>query len=192
MDLASLRGNFECRVDDTRITSNKKLIKFLRCNGYKVLTDTKELLCITWDEIDEDELFDEEKEKLEKGESLTPEGEEPPGITITRISQNPQDWQKWWSENKSRFSPEVRYRSGKPYSPLCLLENLQSEKNPRKIRQLAYEELVIRYNVDISFETDMFVARQKQALAKYAEWIQANGSQFQSGNWYFAGQMLNA
>jgi len=44
------------------------------------------------------------------------------------------------------------------------------------VRQLAYEELVIRYGIDFPFETDMFVAQQKQALEKYTEWIKANAS----------------
>ena len=143
------------------------------------------------EEIDEDELFEEELEKLKRGESLYPPGEEP-GTTITRISQKPEDWQKWWAENKSHFNPAIRYRNGKPYSPACLLENLESEKSPRIVRQMAYEELVIRYGIDFPFETDMLVSQQKQAIAKYAEWIKTNGSRFQEGEWYFAGQLIHS
>ena len=143
------------------------------------------------EEIDEDELFEEELEKLKRGESLYPPGEEP-GSTITRISQKPEDWQKWWAENKSRFNPEIRYRNGKPYSPACLLENLESEKSPHKVRQLAYEELVIRYGIDFPFETDMLVSQQKHTVAKYAEWIKTNGRRFRDGEWYFAGQLIHS
>jgi uncharacterized protein (TIGR02270 family) len=143
------------------------------------------------EEIDEDELFEEELEKLKRGESLYPQGEEP-GTTITRISQKPEDWQKWWAENKSRFNPGIRYRNGKPYSPPCLLENLQSEKSPHIVRQMAYEELVIRYGIDFPFETDMLVSQQKQAIEKYAEWIKTNGSHFREGEWYFAGQLIHS
>jgi len=138
------------------------------------------------EEIDEDELFEEELEKLKRGESLYPPGEEP-GTTITRISQKPEDWQKWWAENKSHFNPAIRYRNGKPYSPACLLENLQSEKSLRIVRQMAYEEFVIRYGIDFPFETDMLVSQQKQAIAKYSEWIKANNSRFREGEWYFSG-----
>jgi len=141
--------------------------------------------------IDEDELFEEELEKLKRGEPLYPPGQEP-GTIINRLSQRPEDWQKWWTANKSRFDPKIRYRNGKPYSPACLLENLESEKSPRQVRQLAYEELVIRYGADFLFETDMFVAQQKQALAKYEEWIKANASHFREGKWYFAGQLMNS
>jgi len=143
------------------------------------------------EEIDEDELFEEELEKLKRGESLYPPGEEP-GTTITRLSQKLEDWQNWWVENKSHFIPGISYRNGKPYSPACLLENLESEKSPRIVRQMAYEELVIRYGIDFPFETDMLVSQQKQAIAKYAEWIKANGGHFQEGNWYFAGKLMTS
>jgi uncharacterized protein (TIGR02270 family) len=123
------------------------------------------------EKIDEDELFEEEVEKLKRGEPLYPPGKEP-GITITRLSQKPEEWTKWWSENKSRFRPNVRYRNGKPYSPACLLENLESEKSRRIVRDLAYEELVIRYGLEYPFETDMTVVQQRAALSKYATWIQ--------------------
>jgi uncharacterized protein (TIGR02270 family) len=143
------------------------------------------------EEIDEDELFEEELEKLKRGESLYPPGEEP-GTTITRISQKPEDWQKWWAENKSHFNPGIRYRNGKPYSPACLLENLQSEKSSRLVRQMAYEEFVIRYGIDFPFETDMLVSQQKQAIAKYADWIKTNSRRFREGEWYFAGKLMTS
>ncbi len=143
------------------------------------------------DEIDEDELFEEELKKFKEGQVPTRLDGEPFGTTITRISQKPEDWQKWWAENKSRFNPGIRYRNGKPYSPACLLENLQSEKSPRIVRQMAYEELVIRYGIDFPFETDMLVSQQKQAIAKYSEWIKTNGSRFREGEWYFAGQLIH-
>jgi hypothetical protein len=49
---------------------------------------------------------------------------------------------------------------------------------------------VIRYGVDFPFEVDMFVVQQKRAIAEYTEWIQTNGSRFQAGAWYFAGQLM--
>lgn len=140
--------------------------------------------------IDEDELFEEELEAFKKGKVPTRPDGTPFGTTIKRLSQKPEDWQKWWTENKKRFILNVRYRTGKPYSPASLLENLESEKSPNKVRKLACEELVIRYGIDFPFETDMLVVEQKKAIAKYAEWIKANEARFQPGKWYFAGQLL--
>jgi hypothetical protein len=143
------------------------------------------------EEVDEDELFEEEREKFKQGQVPTRPDGKPFGTTITRLSQKPEEWRNWWSKNRSRFTPNIRYRNGKPYSPACLLENLESEKSPRKIRQLAYEELVIRYGIDFPFETDMFVVQQKKAIANYAEWIKTNGKRFRDGEWYFAGQLMS-
>jgi hypothetical protein len=142
------------------------------------------------DEIDEDELFEEERERFKQGQLPTRPDGQPFGTTITRLSQNPADWQRWWTDNGRRFDLRIRYRNGKPFSPACLLETLESERSRHKARQLAYEELVIRYGVDFPFETELFVTQQQQALAKYAEWIKANSSRFREGEWYFAGQLM--
>ena len=140
--------------------------------------------------IDEDELFEDEIEKLKNGESLYAPGEEP-GEPITRLSQNPAVWKEWWAANKSRFKSDIRYRSGYSFSPACLSRNLESDQSPRVVRQLAYEELVIRYNIDFPFETDMSVGRQKAAMAEFQEWITVNGKRFQEGKWYFAGKVIS-
>ncbi len=136
--------------------------------------------------LDEDELFEEEREKLKKGESLPPLG-----YSINRAAQNPETWSAWWEENKPRFNPGVRYRNGKPCSPAGLLENLLSPKNPRQLRQLAYEEMVIRYGIDFPFEAGMPVKKQKQVLGKYMEWMNSQDNRFQAGKWYFGGRLIS-
>lgn len=142
------------------------------------------------EEIDEDELFEEELEKLKKGEALYSPGEEP-GSTLNRLSQNPDSWQNWWQQNSSRFNKGVRYRNGKPCSPACLLENMQSERSPRIIRQYACEEFVIRYGVDFPFETEMSVRQQKKVLDKYKNWIENNNHHYQPGKYYFASHQIS-
>lgn len=142
------------------------------------------------EEIDEDELFEEEREKFKEGEAPTHADGRPFGTTVTRISQDPEQWLNWCRDNKSQFNPKQRYRNGRPYSLTGLLENLQSEASPHRVRRLAYEELVIRYGLDLPFEADMPLAPQKQALAKIAQWVQANAAQFEDGAWYFAGRPM--
>jgi uncharacterized protein (TIGR02270 family) len=142
------------------------------------------------EKIDKDELFDEELEKLERGESLYPDGEPPPGLTIKRISQNGAEWRKWWKENAGGFASRSCYRNGKPYDPKCLIDNMESEILPRRLRQTAYEELVIRYGIDYPFETDMTVARQRRAISRYQAWYESEGKRFGPGKWYFAGRII--
>lgn len=141
------------------------------------------------EEIDEDELFEAELEKVKNGEPLYPPGEEP-GTTMTILSQHSSVWRDWWEKNKKRFQPGVRYRNGRPCSPSCLIENLASEKGPRLVRQLAYEELVIRYDIDYPLETDMLVADQKRTIQRYGEWEQANARRFHDGKWYFNRRLM--
>lgn len=141
------------------------------------------------DPIDEDELFDEEIEKLNRGEPLFVPGEEP-GTTLVQLTRDPQKWVFWWQQNRSRFEPGVRYRNGKPYHPSCLLDNLRSEKSPVLVRQIAYEELVVRYGMDIPFETDMTVRDQLRALEQIETEIAFQADRFQAGKWYFAGREI--
>jgi uncharacterized protein (TIGR02270 family) len=114
----------------------------------------------------------------------------PFGTNIIRLSQKVEDWAGWWVDNEPVFDPRLRYRYGKPYSPLVLLEGLQCEKTPHRFRQLAYEELVIRYGMSIPFEADMFVSDQVKALQQIDEWIQANNGRFREGAWYFQGNLM--
>jgi hypothetical protein len=140
--------------------------------------------------MDEDELFEDEKEGVKKGQPvLRPDGK-PYGENVVRLSQKLTDWQDWWSTNKARFQVGLRYRNGKPLSPSCLVDNLEFEKTPRKVRQLAYEELVVRYGADIPFETDMPIQRQREVIAKWRGWATVNEEHFKSGEWYLGGQLF--
>jgi hypothetical protein len=140
--------------------------------------------------MDEDELFEDEREQVRKDQLvLRPDGK-PYGENVVRLSQKPVGWQQWWNNNKQRFKAGLRYRSGILFSPGALVENMAFEKTPRKIRQLAYEELVIRYGVDIPFETDMPVRQQQDAIAKWKSWVTTNEGRFKPGEWYLGGQLL--
>lgn len=115
-----------------------------------------------------------------------------PGITVSRLSQKIEDWQTWWSDNLGRFSSRIRYRLGRPYSPAILLDMLEAPATSHQLRRLVGNELAIRYGTDAAFETDMFVAPQRQALADLRHWVQANASRFKEGGWYLHGQALTS
>ncbi len=142
------------------------------------------------DEVDEDELFEEELEKYKQGQVPTRLDGEPFGSAITRISQKTEEWEQWWEANRSYFRPGVRYRNGKPYSPACLLDTIKSEHSRYWLRELAYEELVIRYDIDFPFEADMLVSQQKRIIRQYEEWIEKREGYFQNGQWCFKGKVL--
>lgn len=141
------------------------------------------------DAIDEDDLFDEEIEKLRTGEPLYPPGEAP-GKKLVRLSQNTGEWLSWWQTNRSRFEAGTRYRNGWAYSPQCLLDNLQDQRSPLLVRQVAYEELVVRYGIDVRFETDMLVKDQEKAIAQIAVRVETGKSEWEDGKWYFGGHAV--
>ena len=143
------------------------------------------------EEVDEDELFEEELDTYRKeGKAPTKPDGQPFGENIRRLTQNPNDWISWLHENKTRFNANIRYRLGKPYSPACLFETLLSETSPYSARQLAIEELKIRYGADFPIEADMTVVMQEKILPQVAQWVQLNEARFQPGAWYFAGRLM--
>jgi hypothetical protein len=52
------------------------------------------------------------------------------------------------------------------------------------IDALAYEELAIRYNEDIPFETEMTVKQQVYALNRLSQWAENKTDTFKVGKWY--------
>lgn len=143
------------------------------------------------DEIDEDELLEEElKVYKEEGKiPLKPDGQ-PFGENVRRLSQNPHAWKEWFFENKAMFKPNYRFRNGKLYSPNSLLETLESEHTPNKIRQFIIEEFKIRYNADFHIETDMPVKAQEIVLCQIQDWVKQNENKFEAGCWYYSGSKM--
>ncbi len=125
------------------------------------------------DPIDESSLFTYQKEKLKRGEPLYPPGEEP-GETVNRLSQNPENWKIWWIQNQIRFNNRERYRNGRLFSPSGILKTMESPQSPGTLRQLAYEDLVIRYGKDVCFDISFPVKDQIMAINAYTTWANAH------------------
>lgn len=113
--------------------------------------------------VDEDILFDEERERLKEGLPLNESGETP-GTKVRKLSENSDLWQKWWNENHKRFDSKIAYRNGKPFTPASVLETVMGEKTPHQVRKLAIEEFVIKSGKDLRIEVDTFISVQKKAL----------------------------
>jgi uncharacterized protein (TIGR02270 family) len=139
------------------------------------------------DEVNDDELFEPEREQLKQGKPLDRADGRPFGSNVTRLSQSPETWTKWWQANQDRFTPGRRYRSGGPISPTRIIETLVDESTPHPIRQYCGEELAIRYQQDFGFETDMPVQRQIPRLANAASASLSGAMRFEEGAWYFGG-----
>jgi uncharacterized protein (TIGR02270 family) len=139
------------------------------------------------DEVDEDELFESEREQLRRGKPLDRGDGRPFGTNVTRLSQKPDDWNRWWRANSGRFTPGVRYRNGATMSPQGLIEMLAAERTPHDLRAYCAEEIVTNYGKDIGFETDMPAKRQMTLLSDFFGSAQSFSRQFREGEWYCAG-----
>jgi uncharacterized protein (TIGR02270 family) len=140
------------------------------------------------EEVNEDELFPDEREGLKHGQMpLRPDGK-PYGISVTRPLQKAEHWQQWWKQRESSMDPALRYRNGLAYSPDSLVEDLEQETTLHEARRLVCEELVIRYGCDIPLEADMYVSQQMETLRSVSKWAREHVSEFAGGRAYFAGR----
>jgi len=73
-------------------------------------------------------------------------------------------WCAFWEQNHAHFDPKTRWIFGKPASAAALVECLEAPTMPRRHRDLAYDELAIRFGATQAFETDFPVVEQKRAL----------------------------
>jgi len=139
--------------------------------------------------VEEDELFDDERQVYrETGEAPKHVDGRPFGVNVKRVSQSQHDWRHWLEEHKMQFDASQRYRLGKPFSLSTLVDTLVSPSFGRQVRSMAYEELVIRYGIDIPFETEMRVGQQKRQINAIARLCRSRESSFRPGQWYFAGR----
>lgn len=145
--------------------------------------------------IDEDLLFEHEREALEAGEApKRADGsvdesidESVHGEERSRLSVDAERWKRWLSENRSRFSAGLRYRLGEAITVDSLLRVLGHESTPHWVRVLTAQELRVRHGLKLPFDVHMPVVRQRQCLQK----LQAASSRIQGvepGQWYLAGQ----
>lgn len=139
------------------------------------------------DAVDPDELFDDERKRFDRGESVS---EDVDGKTVRRLTRDPDKWTVWWRENQTQFDGSKRYRRGRLYSPTVLIDTIADGGSSRACRELAYEELVIRYGADLAFESDLPANKQQAIVDRYREWATARAGQTLDGAWYFAGQLL--
>jgi uncharacterized protein (TIGR02270 family) len=107
----------------------------------------------------------------------------PFGHAVQRLTTDAAQWNAWLEANARRFDPSVRYRKGKPYSVTAVLHCLVDESTPGRLRQLAYEELVIRFGCPVPFEADWRVADQKSVLREIGRWAMTDGERFEIGSW---------
>lgn len=148
--------------------------------GADLTTDT-----FVEDVPDDDELFDDERERLANGEPLVPEDQPPRGTTITGPSTDPEAWQAWWADHAPRFAEAARIRLGRAAGPESQVASLEAPFVPHTLRRWIADELAVRYRMTLPFDPTWEVHRQRAALMAMGEW--ATAQRFVPGRWYVAG-----
>jgi HEAT repeat protein len=140
-------------------------------------------------EFDPDELSDEERESFERDGALPTRGGQPYGTWQRGPLRDRAGWRAWLEANQHRFERGLCWRMGRPYGPAALLECLRSETSPYAVRRASYEELVVRYGLDVPFEADLPVRTQRRFLDRLGEWVRERSPRFAVGRWYVGGQL---
>jgi uncharacterized protein (TIGR02270 family) len=136
--------------------------------------------------VDESELFEREREVwLETGEPPRRLDGRPFGSEVHRLSRDQAAWHQWLSGHAAEFDRDVRYRRGQPYSPRQLLDCLILPVAALEWRQLAYQELVIRYGCTAPFDAENYVVDQLARLRQIAGWVRDNEARFEASRGAF-------
>lgn len=120
------------------------------------------------EEVDPDELNEEERAQLARGEQPPNPNGQPAGEWRVGLSLDPQRWRAWWQEHAAQFPPG-RYRHGEVLCPTVLLEGIRSMSTANQLRRWNALELVIRHG--LSWQLNLYAPvatqrRQIQAMAK--------------------------
>jgi hypothetical protein len=135
------------------------------------------------DALDRDEHSDDEREALDRDGTVPAREGRPYGTFERRALRDKAAWHSWLSENRHRFDRQLRWRMGKPHGPEALLDTLASEYSPTAIRSATYDELTIRFGLNVPFEVDLPVLQQERFLRQIADWVSAKSGEFDLGSW---------
>jgi hypothetical protein len=140
-------------------------------------------------EFDVDELNDDERAAFEKDGTRPLKGREQYGNWERTPLLDKAAWRSWLEQNRHRFQRGLCWHMGQPSGPLALVQCLEAATTPNMIRSAIYDELVTRYRLDVAFEADLPVRRQKRCLARIRQWATQKSAAFVPGRWYFAGEL---
>lgn len=106
---------------------------------------------------------------------------EPAKDTLWLPSTDAQRWRSWWQEHGSDLSSARRWRRGKPFSPLVLVDELDTARCPPAERRHLQLELMIRSGRAVMLDPVDFVVQQEAALRLWRETV-TSGSH--AGSWH--------
>jgi hypothetical protein len=133
------------------------------------------------DRIEPDELSDDERAAYDRDGTVPTIGGRPYGNHERRPLVDRAGWRSWLNANKHRFNRQERWRMGRPHGPAAAFQGLRNATTPYAVRVATYEELVIRFGLDIPFEVDLPVSQQLRLLQNIGRWATEREDRFTGG-----------
>jgi hypothetical protein len=115
---------------------------------------------------------------------VPPDGSPPPTRRVATVIVDRSAWESWHARARQRLDPRVKHRSGVPFTPSMIVDELASTAPPAR-RVDAALELVVATGAGARFSTTDWVGRQTQKLAELGEHVRSLGSA--AGAWWYAG-----
>ncbi|WP_339720040.1 hypothetical protein [uncultured Paraglaciecola sp.] len=136
------------------------------------------------DSWDKEDLFEDEIEAFEKGVMPQRTDGRPFGEEVEKLTSSVEGWLKWWELNHGHYVSGKRYRLGLLISPVSLVSTLNADN---LIRELSYQELIIRYKASQFFSTQDCIQAQQKSMIVLNQWAQTVEEKYDEGEWYFSG-----
>ena len=130
-----------------------------------------------------DELQTRRPKRSKKDGTLPTRNGKPYGNWERRPLLDKPGWRAWLEKRKLSLYPAACLADGRPHGPAALVECLKSETSPYAVRGATYEELVVRFGLDVPFEVDLPVSQQLRFLDKIEDWAARQSGNFDEGRW---------
>ncbi len=101
---------------------------------------------------------------------LPPEADDAGGLpiptrTVEKVGADPAIWTEWLDAHARDFDPQMKLRGGVPFTPLHIVDELDSKVTPPDRRAEAALEITLLSGIASPFFPDDWVARQRTHLA---------------------------
>tara|TARA_R110002153_G_scaffold15822_7_gene56284 strand:- start:8221 stop:9585 length:1365 start_codon:yes stop_codon:yes gene_type:complete len=136
-----------------------------------------------------DDLFEDEVEAFNQGIMPQRTDGRAFGEEVEKLSASFEVWLDWWDQNYSQYVSGKRYRLGMLISPVSLVRTLHSDFGGNVIRELSYQELVIRYKTKLFLSTKDCIQVQQKSIQALYQWATQVDGKYSQGEWYFSGNM---
>ncbi|MDB4939203.1 MAG: hypothetical protein JWP87_6175, partial [Labilithrix sp.] len=117
-----------------------------------------------------------------------PDGSPPPTRAVSTVIVARVPWEQWYAKNRVRLDSLGKLRTGLPFAPSMIVDELDGTAAPARRIEAAFE-LVVATGVGARLSTTDWVARQKQHLGEVREHVRSLGGA--AGSYWYAGSAVS-